>query len=35
MTKAIEKREVKEQGYDEIPYTGYPFEYNRPENLKV
>ncbi|MDP4708518.1 MAG: methyltransferase regulatory domain-containing protein [Rickettsiaceae bacterium] len=34
MTKTIEQREVKEQGYDETPYTGYPFEYNRPENLK-
>ena len=35
MTKTIEQREVKEQGYDETPYAGYPFEYNRPENLKV
>lgn len=35
MTKTKEqKNEVKEQGYDEIPYEGYPFEYNRPENLK-
>jgi methyltransferase-like protein/2-polyprenyl-3-methyl-5-hydroxy-6-metoxy-1,4-benzoquinol methylase len=34
MTKMIEQREVTDQGYDEIPYTGYPFEYNRPENLK-
>ena len=28
------KTEVKEQGYDKTPYHGYPFEYNRPENLK-
>jgi len=28
------KTEVKEEGYDEMPYHGYPFEYNRPENLK-
>ena len=34
MTKK-NKIEVKEQGYDEIPYHGYPFEYNRPENLKT
>lgn len=33
MTKN-KKTEVKEQGYDEIPYHGYPFEYNRPENLR-
>tara|TARA_B110000503_G_scaffold143635_1_gene246523 strand:- start:395 stop:1993 length:1599 start_codon:yes stop_codon:yes gene_type:complete len=35
MTKATETREVKEQGYDETPYTAYPFEYNRPEKLKT
>lgn len=29
------KIEIKEQGYDEIPYHGYPFEYNRPENLRT
>ena len=33
MTKNA-KPEVKEQGYDEVPYHGYPFEYNRPENLR-
>jgi methyltransferase-like protein/2-polyprenyl-3-methyl-5-hydroxy-6-metoxy-1,4-benzoquinol methylase len=27
-------KNVTEQGYDEMPYHGYPFEYNRPENLK-
>lgn len=34
MTKNT-KPEIKEQGYDEMPYHGYPFEYNRPENLKT
>ena len=34
-TTAKAKAEVKEQGYDEIPYHGYPFEYNKPENLKT
>lgn len=34
MTKK-NKTEVKELGYDETPYHGYPFEYNRPENLKT
>lgn len=29
------KHEVLEQGYDEIPYDSYPFDYNRPENLKA
>lgn len=27
--------EVKEQGYDEMPYSSYPFDYNRPENLNA
>ncbi|MDC0865208.1 methyltransferase regulatory domain-containing protein [Rickettsiaceae bacterium] len=26
--------EVKEQGYDELPYDSLAFDYNRPENLK-
>ena len=29
------KMEAKEQGYDEVPYHGYPFDYNRPENLRT
>lgn len=32
MTKT-EAKLVKEQGYNELPYTSYPFDYNRPENL--
>ena len=35
MTKTSEKREVKEQGYDEMPYHGMSFDYNRPENLRT
>jgi len=34
-TTKNKKIEVKEQGYDEVPYQGYPFDYNRPENLKT
>ena len=26
---------VREQGYDEIPYQSYPFDYNRPEHLRT
>lgn len=32
MTK-IQTAEVKEQGYNEMPYNSYPFDYNRPESL--
>ncbi|MDA9163759.1 methyltransferase regulatory domain-containing protein [Rickettsiaceae bacterium] len=35
MTKTSEKQEVKEQGYDEVPYHGLAFDYNRPENLRT
>jgi methyltransferase-like protein/SAM-dependent methyltransferase len=35
MTSNKNKNVVTEQGYDEMPYHGYPFEYNRPENLRT
>ncbi len=33
----ITKKESKDGafGYDEVPYTSYPFEFNRPENLRT
>lgn len=30
----ITKREVKEQGYDEVPYVSYPFSYATPNSLR-